>query len=151
MHTAYCYLTRGSLSSGSLSRGPRPGGAGLCTREGSLSRGLCPGVSVWMGFLSRVVSVRWARFLSGESLSEGGICSKGVSVRRGSLPGRPPPPVDRQMPVKILPCPKLRLQAVNILTLRVSLRLILQYIHEQSYRSNVTGHFEFLFSSGPST
>ena len=60
--------------------------------RGPLSRGglcqgaLCPGGALSKGFLSREVSVR-----------------------------ETPSPVDRQMPVKILPCPKLRLQVVNII------------------------------------
>ena len=42
----------------------------------------------------------------GGSLSWGWSLSRGVSVRENPLP-----PVDRQTPVKILPCPKLRLRA----------------------------------------
>ena len=64
---------------------------------GSLLGGLClsgGGVSVW----------------GGQSLSRGSL-SRG-SLSRGSLSGKPPPPVDRQVPVKILPCPKLCLRAV---------------------------------------
>ena len=51
----------------------------------------------------------------GGSLSRGSL-SKGAggSLSRGSLSGRPLCPVDRQTPVKLLPCPKLRLRAVNI-------------------------------------
>ena len=52
------------------------------------------------GSLSRGVSV-WG------CLCPGGSLSRGVSVRET------PPPVDRQTPVKILPCPKLRLRAVK--------------------------------------
>ena len=41
-------------------------------------------------------------------LCPGCLCAEGVSVRET------PPPVDRQTPVKLLPCLKLRLWAVNI-------------------------------------
>ena len=63
--------------------------------------GLCPGGSLSRGSLSR-------GSLSRGSLSRGGLCAEGVSVRET------PPPVDRQTPVKLLPCPKLRLWVVNI-------------------------------------
>ena len=73
------------------------------------------------GSLSREVSVQ------GRSLSRGGSLYKGVSVQGGSLSKgfssvqgglytgvsvREIPHVDRLMPVKILPCPKLRLRVV---------------------------------------
>ena len=58
---------------------------------------LCPG---------RGVSVQGG--LSGD-LCLGGLCPGG-SLSREEPP--PSPPVDRQTPVKILPCPKLRLRAV---------------------------------------
>ena len=57
-----------------------------------------------------------------------GALSRGVSVRET------PSPVDRQMPVKILLCPKLRLRAVNIdsdltetVTLHMSLNLLFRF------------------------
>ena len=50
---------------------------------------------------SRVRTVRFSGCLFGG----GGVCP-GCLLQ--------PPPVDRQMPVKILPCPKLRLQVVII-------------------------------------
>ena len=53
------------------------------------------------------------------------------SSRGGSPPGAPPgtmhPPVDRHTPVNILPCPKLRLRAVNILN-------ILKQVITRNYR-----------------
>ena len=121
MHAAYFYRTGGLCPEGLC-----PGGlclGGLRVEGVSLQGGLCSGGggSVW-GF-----SVRKGY------LSEGGLCREDPS------------------PLKILRCPKLRLRAVNIPTFRVYLHSILQYIHEESYRNNVTGHFEFLFSSGPST
>ena len=58
-------------------------------------RGLCPGG----------VSLQGVR----RSLS-GGLCPGG-SLSRGSLSGKPP--MDRQTPVKLLPCPKLRLRALT--------------------------------------
>ena len=48
--------------------------------------------------------MRTTRFISRLSLSGGGGLPSGVSVTY--------PPVDRQTPVKILPCPKLRLLAI---------------------------------------
>ena len=91
------YLSRGCLCPGvSLSSVGSLYPGGVFVQEGEfLSRGLCPGVSV------QGVSV------------QGGLCP-GTSVSGGSLSGRPPPPVDRQTPMKILPCPKLRLGAVII-------------------------------------
>ena len=63
------------------------------------------------------------RGLCPRSLCPGGLCPGGVSVEGslcpggslsgGSLSGRPTPTGDRRMPVKILPCPKLRLPAVT--------------------------------------
>ena len=51
-----------------------------------------------------------SRMRTARSLPYGGV----FSVRKT------PPPVDRQMPVKILPCPKLRLRAVVIIHLYYS-------------------------------
>ena len=50
----------------------------------------------------------------------GGVWSRGVSGRGcvpcpgGGVPGQVHPPVDRQTPVNLLPCPKLRLRAVKM-------------------------------------
>ena len=72
----------------------------------SVRGSLCPGVS-----LSRGLSVQGS-LCPGVSLSRG-LCPGG-SLCGGSLSGRPLLPVDRQMSVKILPCPQLRLRAVII-------------------------------------
>ena len=48
----------------------------------------------------------------GGSLS-GGFSVQGVSVSGGGSVRETPSPVDRQTPVKMLPCPKLRLRAVK--------------------------------------
>ena len=47
------------------------------------------------------------------ALGVGSAPGGGVSAPRG-VPGQALPPVDRQTPVNILPCPKLRLRAVKI-------------------------------------
>ena len=54
--------------------------------------------------------------MSVQGMSTWGVCPGGCLLRGGCLPRGclPHPSVDRQMPVKILPCPKLRLQAGNI-------------------------------------
>ena len=74
--------------------------------------GLCPA-----GSLSGGVSVQLGDLCPGVKV--GGSLSMAVSVQEGSLSRGdglfhrdPLPPVDRQTPVKILPCPKLRLGAV---------------------------------------
>ena len=65
----------------------------------------------------RVGCVPSALYRTGYGLYSG-VSVQRVSVRRSlsrgslSLSRRPPHPVDRQMPVKILPCPTLRLRAV---------------------------------------
>ena len=54
----------------------------------------------------------------GVSGPEGGVWSRGVSdPKRGYLVRYPP--VDRQMPVNLLPCPKLRLRVVKIQKCRI--------------------------------
>ena len=79
---------------------------------GSLSRGVSVhGVSVWRGSLS-------GSLCSG-ALCTGGLCPGGLyprgSLSRGvSVKETPSPTVDRQIPVKLLPCPKLRLRALKI-------------------------------------
>ena len=79
----------GSLSRESLSRRVSIQ-VGFSVRGVSVQEGLCPGGFLSRGFLSREVSVQ------------------GISVRET------PSPVDRQMPMKIIPCPILRLRAVKI-------------------------------------
>ena len=56
---------------------------------------------------------RTGESLSGGCLSPGGSLSREVSVQGGLCQGIPFP-VDRKTPVKLLPCPKLRLRMVNI-------------------------------------
>ena len=80
-----------------------PYGGGLCLRGVSgggvfVQGGLCPGGLCPRGPLSR-----------------GRLCPRGVSVL-GGLPDRDPPPpwTEWQTGVKILPCPKLRLRAINM-------------------------------------
>ena len=81
------------------------------------------GVSVQGECLSREgVSVQGGVSIQGGGLYPGrGSLSRGVSIHGGSLPRgvsfRKTPSVDRQTPVKMLPCPKLRLRAVNIPTI----------------------------------
>ena len=55
--------------------------------------GLCPGGSLCRGSLSK----ERRGSLSRGSLARGGLCQ-----------GDPPPPVDRQTPVKLLPCPSVQ-------------------------------------------
>ena len=52
--------------------------------------------------------------------SQGGVCSSA-----GGVPGQVLPPVDRQTPVNLLPCPKLRLRAVKI---TADLHLVTYYV-----------------------
>ena len=75
---------------------------------------LCRGGCLVGGCLLRgaVCSLGGGGLLAGVS-ARGGVCSWGVSAL-GGVPGQVLPPVDRHMPVNILPCPKLRLRAVKI-------------------------------------
>ena len=118
------------------------GGLGLCPG------GVCPGglsreeLSVLVGPLSGRASCPACLCLGDlcpmGSLSWGSL-SRG-SLSRVSLSGRPPLPVDRQTPVKILSCPKLRLRAVitNVSkTTNCNLRCPENYIHQQHQNSKL--------------
>ena len=77
---------------------------------GSLSRGVSVhGVSVWRESLSGGLC---SGVLCTGGLSPGGLYPRG-SLSRG-VKETPSPTVDRQTPVKLLPCPKLRLRALKI-------------------------------------
>ena len=52
--------------------------------------------------------------VGGVYLVLGDVPGLGGCLLRGGVPGQVLPPVDRQTPVNILPCPKLRLRAVII-------------------------------------
>ena len=68
----------------------------------------------------------------GRSLSSGGVSDQGG----GCLSGRPPfPPVDRQTPVKLLPCPKLCLRMVSVFAM-----------HDNSKVSNESFRFKTYLS-----
>ena len=80
--------------------------------EGSLSRGVSVhGVSVWRGSLSGGLC---SGVLCTEGLCPGGLYPRGSLSRGVSVKETPSPTVDRQTPVKLLPCPKLRLRALKI-------------------------------------
>ena len=83
------------------------------TGEGPLSGRVCVRGVYVQGGLCRGDS------LSGEVSFQGGLCLWGRTI--------PPPHVDRQTPVKLLPCPKLRLRAVikrwNVVSVRVILTI----------------------------
>ena len=64
----------------------------------------------------------WVCLLLGGVPGPGGVSApRGVPGPGGGVPGQVLPPVDRHTPVNILPCPQLRLRAVNISRLWVSL------------------------------
>ena len=71
-----------------------------CTWSGGSALGGVPG-------LGGVPDPKWGCLLQGVS-ALGGVPGPGECTWSGT------PPVDRQMPVNILPCPKLHLQAVNM-------------------------------------
>ena len=80
-----------------------------------------PGVSA-RGVSALGGCLLWGCTWSGGCLLQEGVYSggvpgpRGVSAPRrgGGVPGQVPPLVDRQTPVNLLPCPKLRLLAVII-------------------------------------
>ena len=80
----------------------------LCPRKVSVQRGLCPGGSL-SGVSVQGVSVQ-AGLYQGLCL---GSLSRRVSVRGVYVQGVLSSPVDRQTPVKPLPCPKLHLGVVT--------------------------------------
>ena len=67
----------------------------------------------------------------GRSLSRGGLCQGGVSVQGGLCQGDPLPP-SGQTPVKILPCPKLRLRTV-ITSISKEILVLLSYYNILSF------------------
>ena len=77
-------------------------GGGVCIGGGSASG---EGVCVWGRDLH----------LGKGSASGGGVCIWGLAVEQTPYGGWADPPVDRQTPVKTLPCPKLRLPAEVII------------------------------------
>ena len=113
---------------GCLHRGvPRPGGAWLgvsasggCLLERCLVLGGVPGPRG--GAWSRGVSAprEWVSAPGGGCLVPGGLFQGDL------LPADPPPPVNRFLTyatlLKILPCPKLRLRAVNMVTFTIACR-----------------------------
>ena len=93
--------------------GPMSGGGGgdVCPRE-TCAQWVCPlSGNVWPGGVCQV-GVCKGVVCPGEGVCTGG----GVYLGEVCLGGDclPHAPVNRQMPVKILPCPKLHLQAVTI-------------------------------------
>ena len=93
-------LCRGVCSGGV----PGPRGVGVCT----WSWGVC----TWSG------GCTWSPWgvpgPRGCTWSQGGVPGPGGVPGLRGVPGQVPPPVDRQMPVNLLPCPKLRLWVVNM-------------------------------------
>ena len=61
---------------------------------------------------SRMRTARLLAVSGGGGLHPGGSASMG-GLPRGEVGQTPLPPVDRQTPVKTLPCPKLRLRVVK--------------------------------------
>ena len=134
-----CFWGVSALGGVSAPGGGRLLPAGMCAPGGSALGGSAPGGGLlWGGVYSK--GCVWSQ---GGVCSWGSVCSRGVVCSRGCLvwggcvcsrgcllpggclvlggvcsqggvPGQVlPPPVDRHMPVNILPCPKLRLQAVT--------------------------------------
>ena len=91
---------------------------GVCLEGVSASGGtsapgglLLGGVCFWGGVCSGGGMVSAPRGVS--ALEGGGVCSRGVYLVLGGVPGQVLPPVGRHTPVNILPCPKLRLGLVK--------------------------------------
>ena len=106
---------------------------GVCVQRGSVSReGLCP-----------------ERVCVQGGPDQGAVCERGALYL-----GDPPPPVDRQTPLKLLPCPKLRLQAVIILwrsyclfsEIRISIAIVDNILTKNSLSAKKKKEFFFLYS-----
>ena len=103
----------------------------LCTGGCPLPGGVCSGgVCSWRGLsapggcVSSGGVCSWGMSAPGGVCSWGCVCSQGGCLPPGGVHGLgctwsgTPPAVDRHTPVNILPCPKVRLQAVIIWTPR---------------------------------